>query len=213
MEAYSTEHHRQSSISSSPSSKLTRSQRNRRHRSFNFSTAVPRPTEDSVPTSALHHHVGLFSGDDSFNNQSTFFFPNHQSWKQQPPLLPLPAIPKVQLSSSPPPNSCGQKKPNRLARHGSLLNPSKSSITRQGSVHLPDPNELPKGIPVSKVPNLYPLLAPPGLSSSVFDLAPPPSSLPLPTFSVRPKLGCNVEAEVIDDSGATDGPRRLLRLR
>ncbi|KAL3514787.1 hypothetical protein ACH5RR_027504 [Cinchona calisaya] len=42
-------------------------------------------------------------------------------------------------------------------------------------------------------------------------ISPPPSSLPLPTFSLRPKLSCNAEAAGID-AGATDNLRRLLRL-
>lgn len=41
---------------------------------------------------------------------------------------------------------------------------------------------------------------------------PPPSSLPLPTFSLRPKLSCNAQAAGVD-AGATDDLRRILRLR
>lgn len=48
--------------------------------------------------------------------------------------------------------------------------------------------------------------------SVVFAISPPPSSLPLPRFSLRPKLCCKVEAAGIDN-GATDDIRRLLRLR
>ncbi|KAL1533353.1 hypothetical protein AAHA92_33246 [Salvia divinorum] len=44
--------------------------------------------------------------------------------------------------------------------------------------------------------------------SAVF--SPPPSSLPLPTFTMRPKLSCQAAGV---DAGATDGLRRLLRLR
>ncbi|MCD7457260.1 hypothetical protein HAX54_034649 [Datura stramonium] len=51
-------------------------------------------------------------------------------------------------------------------------------------------------------------------SSVVFTtVSPPPSSLPLPTFSLRPKLSCNAEASAGVDAGATDNLRRLLRLR
>ncbi|KAL3340801.1 hypothetical protein AABB24_029107 [Solanum stoloniferum] len=52
-------------------------------------------------------------------------------------------------------------------------------------------------------------------SSMVFNttISPPPSSLPLPTFSLRPKqLSCNAEAATGVDTGATDNLRRLLRL-
>ncbi|KAK4351858.1 hypothetical protein RND71_027376 [Anisodus tanguticus] len=44
-------------------------------------------------------------------------------------------------------------------------------------------------------------------------ISPPPSSLPFPTFSLRPKLSCNAEASIGVDAGATDDLRRLLRLR
>ncbi|CAA3029269.1 Hypothetical predicted protein [Olea europaea subsp. europaea] len=47
--------------------------------------------------------------------------------------------------------------------------------------------------------------------SVLFTISPPPSSLPLPTFSLRPKLSCNAQAAGID-TGATDNLRRLLRL-
>lgn len=45
-------------------------------------------------------------------------------------------------------------------------------------------------------------------------ISPPPSSLPLPKFSLRPaKLNCNVEAGGADDgAAAADDLRRLLRL-
>ncbi|KAK4429402.1 hypothetical protein Salat_1240600 [Sesamum alatum] len=48
--------------------------------------------------------------------------------------------------------------------------------------------------------------------SVVFTVSPPPSSLPLPTFSLRPKLSCKAEVAGID-TGATDNLRRLLRIQ
>ncbi|XP_042047237.1 uncharacterized protein LOC121793116 [Salvia splendens] len=48
-------------------------------------------------------------------------------------------------------------------------------------------------------------------SSAVFTFSPPPSSLPLPSFSLWPKLSCKAAAGV--DAGATDDLRRLLRLQ
>ncbi|GAA0186294.1 hypothetical protein LIER_33582 [Lithospermum erythrorhizon] len=48
-------------------------------------------------------------------------------------------------------------------------------------------------------------------SSVIFTISPPPSSLPLPTFSLRPKLSCKAQAAGVD-AGATDDLRRLLRL-
>lgn len=51
---------------------------------------------------------------------------------------------------------------------------------------------------------------------SVFNLiSPPPSSLPLPKFTMRQtKLSCNAEAAAAEvDTGATDNLCRLLKLR
>ncbi|KAL6212778.1 hypothetical protein ACLB2K_017995 [Fragaria x ananassa] len=49
-------------------------------------------------------------------------------------------------------------------------------------------------------------------SGSIFTLAPPPSSLPLPRFSLKPARRCKAEAVGVD-AGATDNLCRLLRLR
>ncbi|OIW06301.1 hypothetical protein TanjilG_17675 [Lupinus angustifolius] len=46
----------------------------------------------------------------------------------------------------------------------------------------------------------------------VFNLSPPPSSLPLPNFSVKSKFSCNKETSTPVDTGATDHLRRLLGL-
>ncbi|KAJ1387628.1 Proline-rich nuclear receptor coactivator motif [Sesbania bispinosa] len=82
----------------------------------------------------------------------------------------------------------------------------------------PDPKDLPKHLPVvltskvvlpGTVGNMEDMF-----SGSVFNLAPPPSSLPLPKFSLRSKLSCNAEAAAGSvDAGATNNLRRLLRLR
>ncbi|KAL5780724.1 hypothetical protein ACOSQ2_011461 [Xanthoceras sorbifolium] len=84
----------------------------------------------------------------------------------------------------------------------------------------PDPNDLPKH--VSKV-FCAGLVAVNNnnkdfekFSGTVFTVSPPPSSLPLPKFSIRPKqlISCNAEAAAGGiDAGATDNLRRLLRLR
>ncbi|KAK4434636.1 hypothetical protein Salat_0626400 [Sesamum alatum] len=50
------------------------------------------------------------------------------------------------------------------------------------------------------------------LGCGVFIISPPPSSLPLPTFSLRPKLSCDTKAAGMGN-GATDNLRRLLRLQ
>uniref|UniRef100_A0A5B7ATL5 Uncharacterized protein n=1 Tax=Davidia involucrata TaxID=16924 RepID=A0A5B7ATL5_DAVIN len=75
----------------------------------------------------------------------------------------------------------------------------------------PDPKDLPKDVSsvLSGNNNNNNLEK---FSGSIFTLSPPPSSLPLPTFSLRPKVSCNAEVAGID-AGATDSLRRLLRLR
>ncbi|KAK9063931.1 hypothetical protein SSX86_017803 [Deinandra increscens subsp. villosa] len=92
---------------------------------------------------------------------------------------------------------------------------TESSITEMMG---PDPKDLPKDV-ISRVFNSSStnksscnIVSVDKFSGSVvFTPSPPPSSLPLPTFSLRPKLiSCNVQAGV--DAGATDSLRRLLRL-
>ncbi|TYJ49169.1 hypothetical protein E1A91_A01G115200v1 [Gossypium mustelinum] len=75
-----------------------------------------------------------------------------------------------------------------------------------------DPNDLPIALPSSYIAagddakkDLD------EFSGSIFPPSPPPSSLPLPKFSLKSKLSCNPEAAGID-CGATDNLRRLLRL-
>lgn len=206
---YSAEHHRQSlSVSPYRNKQRVRSARNRGHISAHLST-VPRPSENFDPMNNVGR--GLLSSN-SYNNRSSPF--TNQSSKQ-PPLLPLPVIPMVHISSYPPTNSA-KPRPQRSGRHNSV-NPSKPQMRRQGSIAVtrsgsdnkvagaimpgagplgPNPDELPKNISISKVPNPSPLLTPlesSMFSGSVFELAPPPSSLPLPKFSLRPKFGCNTE--------------------
>ncbi|XVE56183.1 hypothetical protein DITRI_Ditri03aG0217400 [Diplodiscus trichospermus] len=89
---------------------------------------------------------------------------------------------------------------------------SKSFVMAASDIPLgPDPNDLPKVLASSYLAtgNVEKDLE--KFSGSVFTLSPPPSSLPLPTFSLRPKRSCNAEAAGVDD-GATDNLRRLLRL-
>ncbi|XWS20935.1 hypothetical protein CRYUN_Cryun30bG0012100 [Craigia yunnanensis] len=76
----------------------------------------------------------------------------------------------------------------------------------------PDPNDLPKVLTSSYLATSNVAKDLEKFSGSVFTLSPPPSSLPLPKFSRRPKLNCNAEAAGVD-AGATDNLRRLLRLR
>ncbi|KAK7351761.1 hypothetical protein VNO77_11440 [Canavalia gladiata] len=153
---------------------------------------------------------------------STF---NHQ---QQPPLLPLPHVSPIQplLSRSRSSQGLLIPPPNRKIRTKDMyLTPKKSKPTKREEVNKrlgtqsivlvasdnrwgPDPKDLPKHLPVVLTSKVK------GNLDEVFNLSPPPSSLPLPKFSLRSKLGCNTEAAGGSvDAGATNNLRRLLRLR
>lgn len=133
---------------------------------------------------------------------------NHHSYvqqQQQPALLPLPDVSMRSIRSRDDmpltvKKSKGTKREEAKKRSGttqSILIVG-SSDTRWG----PDPKDLPVNDDV--------------VSGFIFNLAPPPSSLPLPKFSLRSKLICNAEAGgggVGVDDGATNNLRRLLRLR
>ncbi|KAL8514760.1 hypothetical protein ACS0TY_013733 [Phlomoides rotata] len=118
----------------------------------------------------------------------------------QPPLLPLPATSLRRSATMYPPvngnrtrdssSSLTPKKSKKYAKREE----KKSSITNHPLA--PDPKELPADM---------------FSGSAAFTISPPPSSLPLPTFSLRPRLiSCKVAGI---DTGATDDLRRLLRLR
>ncbi|XP_020236050.1 uncharacterized protein LOC109815677 [Cajanus cajan] len=112
--------------------------------------------------------------------------------QQQPPLLPLPHV-----SRNPSTNN------KTRSRHLSLK-ATKKSINR-------DSKELP-----TLLVGLGNMEDDHVVWGSVFNLAPPPSSLPLPKFTLRSKLACNAEAAASGggvDDGATNNLRRLLRLR
>ncbi|CAK8569100.1 unnamed protein product [Lathyrus sativus] len=141
---------------------------------------------------------------------------------QQPPLLPLPHVSSIlhhnpllprslntQTLSPTPKKSKPKKKEQSKKRSGTRSAPEALMVNPWG----PDPKDLPKNLPVViGIGNIdvFP--------ESVFNLAPPPSSLPLPKFSMRSKLSCNTEAAAavagsFVDDGATNNLRRLLRLR
>lgn len=122
----------------------------------------------------------------------------------QPPLLPLPNTnPRNRGISCPPvtrkinnkPKSKPAKKADAAAKQVLRTSSASLAVIPSGKPVGPDPNNLPKDV------------------YGVFALSPPPSSLPLPTFSLRSKLSCNAEAAAGIDAGATDNLRRLLRLR
>lgn len=161
---------------------------------------------------------------------------NNHFYRQnpQPPLLPLPisAVQQPLLSRSLSHHglSCPPQSSRRNRIRDTSLTPKKSKQPKREEVKRglksasrsiselvvhsddrlgPDPNELPKQIPIVLTTTSGNIETFP---DSVFNLSPPPSSLPLPKFSLRPKLGCKAEAAGVD-TGATDNLRRLLRLR
>ncbi|KAJ7966888.1 splicing factor, proline- and glutamine-rich-like [Quillaja saponaria] len=172
---------------------------------------------------------------------SIFNHQYHHSIQQQPPLLPLPIpiahqslLSRSRTLSCPPTtrknrakdHSLTPKKPKPTKREevkrdlkSATESISKFLIVASNNRFGPDPNDLPKDFSVvsstASIGKGFEKVSGENLdtfSGSVFTLSPPPSSLPLPKFSLRPKLGCNAEAGGID-AGATDNLRRLLRLR
>lgn len=118
------------------------------------------------------------------------------SYPSQPPLLPLPATGLRRSATMYPPNG------NR--RRDSSLTPKKSKYAKKESPKKPITASTKEG---PKEADMF-------SGAAAFAISPPPSSLPLPTFSLRPKMvSCKVEAVAGIDTGATDDLRRLLRLR
>lgn len=163
----------------------------------------------------------------SFSSFSSF--PSSGSKPQkQPPLLPLPSA-KIQALPSPPPPATNRKinkgtkdqvQEPKKAKSVSF-NLKKESYNRSRKTTKPedrfgpDPSDLPtKVFKVMKSSSLKTASSDEleEFSGSIFSLSPPPSSLPLPKFSLRPKSRCNAEAGGVDN-GATDDLRRLLRLQ
>ncbi|XP_028766293.1 uncharacterized protein LOC114724150 [Neltuma alba] len=161
---------------------------------------------------------------------------HHCRQNQQPPLLPLPisALQQPLISRSvsqgfscPPPPTRRNRirdasltpKISKQAKREEVKRDLKSasrSISELLHVHQsnrlgPDPAYLPRYLPIvlTTASGEGKFETFPG---SVFSLSPPPSSLPLPKFSLRQKLSCNAGAAGVD-AGATDDLRRLLRLR
>ncbi|BAT77678.1 hypothetical protein VIGAN_02026800 [Vigna angularis var. angularis] len=133
-------------------------------------------------------------------------FNHHRHAQQQPPLLPLPHASggiRSRDKSLTPKKSKPTKREEAKKRSGTQF-----LIVASQNPWGPDPKDLPRLVPgMGNVNDV--------VSAAVFNLAPPPSSLPLPNFSLRSKLGCKAEAAAgsgVDD-GATNNLRRLLRLR
>ncbi|CAH8391033.1 unnamed protein product [Eruca vesicaria subsp. sativa] len=117
----------------------------------------------------------------------------------QPPLLPLPRV----NSSRPRANSYAlpyaQARPTQHKKVGNVE--TEPRLTRTGSVPVRSNNkrDFPEGF------DGYP-------GPAIMLLSPPPCSLPMPRFSIKPKLSCNAEAAGKTDV-ATDNIRRVLQLR
>ncbi|CAJ2642930.1 hypothetical protein L195_g016745 [Trifolium pratense] len=139
--------------------------------------------------------------------------------QQQPPLLPLPHVsatlhhkPLLSRSLNTQSLSLTPKKTKPKKREETKKKSGTISVSDflMDNPWGPDPKDLPKNLPVV-IGNMD------VFSESVFNLAPPPSSLPLPKFFLRSKLSCNTEAAVAAgsfvDHGATNNLRRLLHLR
>ncbi|KAI3730338.1 hypothetical protein L1987_61508 [Smallanthus sonchifolius] len=117
-----------------------------------------------------------------------------------------------------PKKSKNQKK-NLKLEEVNLLPPAvteeKESPAADKRVTEPSINEMigpdPKDLPTDVISRVFSSSIDNFSGSVVFTPSPPPSSLPLPTFSLRPKLSCNAQAANVD-AGATDSLRRLLRL-
>ncbi|CAA3021495.1 Hypothetical predicted protein [Olea europaea subsp. europaea] len=105
----------------------------------------------------------------------------------------------VTVSSNSPLGPDPKDLPKNITKISSSLssgNTNKISTNSVGSIKV-------KGVEIEQIGKFS--------GSVVFTISPPPSSLPLPTFSLRPKLSCNAQAAGID-TGSTDNLRRLLRL-
>jgi len=140
---------------------------------------------------------------------SSLFNHHRQAQQQpQPPLLPLPRASRSVRSRD---SSLTPKKSKATKREeAKKRSATQFLIAASQNPWGPDPKDLPRQVLGMGNDNDV-------VSASVFNLAPPPSSLPLPNFSLRSKLGCNAEeaaaaAGGVDD-GATNNLRRLLRLR
>ena len=155
-------------------------------------------------------HGGLLQTPPRFLSAPSFhshqFYPFIQQQQSPPPLLPPrmpPSILRPHRSLPSQPRSHSLKKSKSTKRDKD----SAAAVDRRISSRT---FSAAAGKRVVRVEELE------KLSGSLFAvISPPPSSLPLPKFSLRPaKLNCNVEAAGADDgAAAADDLRRLLRLR
>lgn len=119
--------------------------------------------------------------------------PFQQYLPYAPPLLPLPpANPRHNKQSGNGGRSSNPKK---------VKTPKQKNQKNEGRI---SPKKIDSAPVVEVIGNGF-------SSSAIYAISPPPSSLPLPTFSLRRKFRCNAAAGI--DSGATDNLRDILRLR
>lgn len=184
----------------------------------------------------FHHHLSYSYPPFSFQRQQPPLLPLPISATTKPNNTintNTTQTPRARGLSCPPTN---RKANNKNARtRDSSLTPKKSKTIHKKEQNLkplgPDHEHLPKSVPkilTSLSGDINAISVSSTNEFSSFDalkdqvdefsgsvafsaISPPPSSLPLPTFSLRPKLSCNAEAAGID-AGATDNLRRLLRL-
>lgn len=162
---------------------------------------------------------------------------NGRRHHQQPPLLPLPRRPLPPSETG----ATSFFRQKCVKFRDQSLNPKKSKPIKRSrgppaaksTVELviidstnrlgPEPCHVPKDLwrvlglrpsaPMCKSTRSWETAAEIEFSGSACSQSPPPSSVPLPKFSLRRKVvGCNVEGAGVD-AGATDNLRRLLRLR
>lgn len=124
----------------------------------------------------------------------------------QPPLLPLPRVNSstlpLQRVNSSRPRVNNSTLPSETQKKKVEFAESVPRLTRTGSVPVWSnyPGDFPKGF------DGYP-------GPAIMLLSPPPSSLPMPRFSIKPKLSCNAEASGKIKDVAAANIRRVLQLR
>ncbi|XP_022139188.1 uncharacterized protein LOC111010153 [Momordica charantia] len=164
---------------------------------------------ENIAAAAGNNHGGLLRTPPRFFSAPSIIH-GHQFHPfiqlQPPPLLPPPILrPHRSLPSQPArSHSLNPKKSKSAKRSEKSFSPA--VVDRRAASRTSSTAAAAKR--VVKVEEL-------DLSGCLFALSPPPSSLPLPKFCLRPaKLNCNVEAAGVDDGATTaDDLRRLLRLR
>ncbi|XP_010536412.1 PREDICTED: WAS/WASL-interacting protein family member 3 [Tarenaya hassleriana] len=156
------------------------------------------PPLNVLPASASPLYLPFCSNNNSFSHS-------------QPPLLPLPRV----NSSLPLPrakSSIPLPRVNSISSSPARFSGKASDKCQPQSQRAPEAKPAPTLTRTGSVPvGSYPVDGYPG--PALMLLSPPPSSLPMPRFTIKPNLSCNAEASAGDDGGAGDNLRRLLRLR